>query len=110
MKESDNPIASELLGTWWLPGNEQDAIPGTLKYDQRGHIELQTMGFLFNEAGQPSFSSSHAFNIFPYVLGRLRDGKHLTLRNAHVVREGISKDGDNYQDLKATLLFLGSHF
>jgi hypothetical protein len=42
--------AHEFRGQWWLPGKREESVPGSLKYDPQGGIELLLEGHLEEDA------------------------------------------------------------
>ncbi len=93
----------ELKGYWWIPGSEENKLPGTLSYSQEDGAALELVGVFDSNKLKP-------IEQLPIILGITQQGKPITLYKC-VVRSWayplIGLGGGNYL---AHFVFEGVHF
>lgn len=96
----------ETQGEWWLPGNEDTPITGTLTYEPENGLILRTFGdFTAKTKGLPSFDTRY----YDVILGRCENGTPITLDRCHQAGMSISIGGYSRITLRAISGFFGAH-
>jgi hypothetical protein len=94
----------EYSGLWWLPGNPDNRVAGSLSFTDEDGITLQLIGS-FGEID--SFQSTKAH---PLVLGLSTGGKKITLTDCVATSKKISMPGFFIEGYRASFCFVGGHF
>lgn len=100
-------------GTWWVPGEEDDARPGTLVAGEDGALLLELVGgFTIDITVIPDGASSAPMEVrtFPLILGNA-GGEQFSLLGSHAVHTngGLSARNIIEQDLSPSRALRGVH-
>lgn len=96
-----NPF--ELKGYWWLPGLEDNELPGTLSYSQEDGAFLELVGVFESKKIEPV---PH----LPIILGVTQQGKLITLYNCIINNWSYPLVGLGGGKYRAHFVFEGVHF
>lgn len=96
--------AFEWKGYWWLPGNEENRLSGTLSYSQEAGAYLELLG---NFETRLSNEMSTAM----IILGEVQTGKYVTLFNCLYVNRSLAfSSGLGQAEYHVHFVFEGVHF
>lgn len=106
MPHGDDVVETfEYAGYWWLPDNEENKLPGTVRFTQESGIELNLLGS-FKLLEQMIESPEYEL-----VLGVTEDGKVFTLFDCLETNSRLTAPGFGLtQRLYVRLAFTGAHF
>ncbi len=90
-------------GYFYLPGNENNEVYGTILYSQRNGILLELAGSLHDVMNQEIFKPD-------IILGNSLNGKKITLHKCFESNKHISSPGYISTIFSAIHLFIGAHF
>jgi hypothetical protein len=91
---------AELVGEWWLPGEEDQSGSGRLLYEPVTGLHIEVVGGgVFKD---PTAS-------VPWVLGLTVDGRRVTLRGCDVLDWGLSMPGGVFAKARVAQAFVGMH-
>lgn len=94
--------AVEYEGIWWLPGQDEPTVSGTLRYDPLEGITLDTLGLLVNGGAET------AENV-DVIIGISSNGKQLSLINCLERCTTNNRPGIKTQQYIADLLAINLH-
>lgn len=93
------------IGYFWLPGNEEEKIPGVITISEGGRIELEVMGF---------FHLSESVDIrtteFTRIIGHVEDDGLITLDDCFYIRRKHSFDGISKSKLVVKTVLSGAEW
>jgi len=94
----------EFSGMWWLPGNPERTVAGSLSFNEENGIVLQLIGAFvdFQNFGE---SRTH-----PVLLGLTTNGKTITLVDCVGTNFSFSAPGFITEAYMAKFCFIGGHF
>jgi ApeA-like protein/HEPN superfamily Apea-like protein len=90
---------TELVGTWHVPGAEERPAAGRLLFDPAEGLHLETISDL------PLLLT---FEV-PILLGVTVDGRLVTLRNVHRLKQNYNSSGGVLTQASAQMAFVGMH-
>jgi hypothetical protein len=93
----------ELKGYWWLPGSEENKLPGTLTYSQEDGATLELVGVFDSEKPEP-------IQQLPIILGVTQQGKPITLYKCIISSWAFPMAGLGGGKYLAHFVFEGVHF
>jgi hypothetical protein len=92
--------STELVGQWYAPGDDKHAASGRLLFDPLEGLSLETVSDLpFLRWGDGP----------PILLGITVDGRLVTLRDVHVLRENVNSRGGVSTRARVGSAFVGMH-
>jgi hypothetical protein len=98
--------AFECTGQWWLPGDEQHGVAGTLKVSQSGELRLKLFGMLGSEA---DFQSK----MHPVILGWVEESplgdRVVTLTGCVIGSRSVGSHLPTRENYRAASGFFGGH-
>lgn len=93
----------ELSGWWWLPGEEDDKVPGTLGYTNETGVVLKLLAS-FKKMAEVSLTAS-----YPLILGLCEGGKLVTLSDCMETGTSLSFPGYLTQKFYARTAYIGAN-
>ncbi len=94
----------EYEGLWFLPGNKEKQIYGTLTFDPKDDIVLELLGRLEER------NENRKYHEQDFVLGLSKEGKVITLYKAFESSRSVSSPGIETSTYSALYLIIGDHF
>lgn len=90
----------ELKGFWWIPGNEEETMVGTLKFTSNEGSNLELIVEFFDE---------EKFNV-DIILGRTSNGADITLYKCFMINYSYNSKGFSTVKIYSNIIFEGVHF
>jgi hypothetical protein len=106
----ENMKPFESIGIWWLPENDKEVITGTLSFSFERGLRLELLGSFSEMEDALKSVSSDEYNIFPRILGVLKDGKDgdfVTLVGCTEIDPGISNRPIRVEKFVCRIGYLG---
>ncbi|HVB98261.1 MAG TPA: HEPN domain-containing protein [Candidatus Dormibacteraeota bacterium] len=101
----------QLVGCWWLPGDPQRVIHGTLSHTRGSRMRLRLTNPMRVPVVEPGTSMGSVLQTFKMVLGRTDTGEECTLLGVREVSSSALFPLDFGRTvLDVNLLFRGAHF
>ena len=94
----------DLSGWWWLPGKEDDQVPGNLTYSNNSGLVLELLAS-FKKMDEISTTTTHAM-----ILGMCKGGKLVTLADCLETNTSLSFPGYLMQRFYARRAYIGANF
>jgi hypothetical protein len=93
----------EFKAYFWLPGFEDDKVPGLLTFEPEDSTKVELIGQFKNYQNPSSIENN-------LVLGTTSTGKELTLLNCYETSRTMGFPGFGVATFSAMYLFIGAHF
>ncbi len=97
----------ELLGVWWIPAQQPNAIAGILTFSHQEGFNLNLIGMFKPVQALPLVQTQ------PIILGVTQEGKAVTLQDCVEVNTQLNFGGSfsfSKQQFKAQSAYIGTHF